>query len=54
MESALTAATVAAGLFFSLSFALLIEELIFGGLFRLFFTQRTTRPGTETQPGPKH
>lgn len=41
MNSALTVMTTVAGLLFSLSFAILLEELIFGGLFRLFFAART-------------
>lgn len=44
MESAITAAAAIAGLFFSLTCALLIEELIFGGMFRFFFAPRTGRP----------
>ena len=34
MHSAVTVLTLCAGLVFSLSCALLVEELIFGGLFR--------------------
>jgi hypothetical protein len=34
MENAVTVIAVCAGLVFSLSCALLVEELIFGGLFR--------------------
>lgn len=37
MQSAMTILTVVGGLVFSLSCALLVEELIFGGLFKLFF-----------------
>jgi hypothetical protein len=37
MQSAMTVLTVVAGLVFSVSCALLVEELIFGGLFKLFF-----------------
>lgn len=40
MESATTVAMVVAGLFFSLMCALLMEELIFGGMFRFFFAPR--------------
>ena len=40
MESATTVAMVLAGLFFSLACALLLEELIFGGMFRFFFAPR--------------
>jgi hypothetical protein len=44
MESVTTIGVVAAGLFFSVACALLLEELIFGGLFRFFFAPRTGRP----------
>ena len=40
MESATTVTMVLAGFFFSLVCALLMEELIFGGLFRFFFAPR--------------
>ena len=40
MQSAMTILTVVGGLAFSLSCALLVEELIFGGLFKLFFRTR--------------
>ena len=40
MESATTFGVALAGLFFSLMCALLLEELIFGGLFRFFFAPR--------------
>jgi hypothetical protein len=53
MESAKMAITIAAGLLFSLSCAVLIEELIFGGLFRLFFARRSERPKSNSQPGRK-
>ena len=43
MESATTAAVVIAGLFFSIMCALLMEELIFGGMFRLFFASQAAR-----------
>jgi hypothetical protein len=43
MENATTAAVILAGLFFSLMLALLMEELIFGGLFRFFFAPRAGR-----------
>ncbi len=41
MQSAMTILTVVGGLVFSVSCALLVEELIFGGLFRLFFQKKT-------------
>ncbi len=37
MQSAMTILTIVGGLLFSVSCALLVEELIFGGLFKLFF-----------------
>lgn len=40
MESAKTVITLAAALFFSFACAVLIEELVFGGLFRFFFAPR--------------
>jgi hypothetical protein len=40
MQSAMTFLTVVGGLVFSVSCALLVEELIFGGLFKLFFHVR--------------
>ena len=41
MQMAITFMAVVAGMVFSLSVALLAEELIFGQLFRLFFAHRT-------------
>ncbi len=40
MDSVLVMTTATAGLIFSVAMALLIEELVFGGLFRLFFGER--------------
>ncbi len=40
MQSAMTVLTVVGGLVFSVSCALLVEELIFGGLFKLFFQEK--------------
>jgi hypothetical protein len=40
METATTFGVALAALFFSLACALLLEELIFGGLFRCFFAPR--------------
>lgn len=37
MQAMITLMTVMAGMFFSLCLALLLEELLFGCLFRLFF-----------------
>ncbi len=49
MESATTITMVLAGLFFSLVIALLMEELVFGGLFWLFFGQRAGQRQRETK-----
>ncbi len=43
MQSAETVGVVLAGLFFSMMCALLLEELVFGGLFRFFFAARAER-----------
>ena len=43
MQLVITAIAAVAGLVFSVAIALLVEELIFGKVFRLFFT---------TQPQP--
>ncbi len=51
MESAKTVITLAAALFFSLACAVLIEELVFGGLFRLFFAPRPGHPRNEQNAG---
>lgn len=40
MENAITFLTVVAGLLFSVSCALLVEEVVFGGLIKLFFPQQ--------------
>jgi len=40
MQLAITAIAVIGGLVFSLAIAVLMEELIFGEIFRLFFAQR--------------
>jgi len=39
MQLVMTAIAVIAGMAFSLAIALLVEELIFGKVFRLFFAQ---------------
>lgn len=44
MQSAMTILTVVGGLVFSVSCALLVEELIFGGLFRFFFQRKSSMP----------
>lgn len=53
MENATTAAVVIAGLFFSLMCALLMEELIFGGMFRFFFAPRVERLQQKVNAGRK-
>ena len=40
MQMAMTALAVVAGLVFSLAIALLVEELVFGQIFRLFFARQ--------------
>lgn len=51
MGNATTAALAIAALFFSLVCALLMEELIFGGLFRFFFAPRTERAHAKAEAG---
>ena len=48
MQFAITAIAVIAGMVFSLAVALLVEEFIFGEVFRLFFATRTV-PVREVQ-----
>ena len=43
MQLAITAIAVVAGMIFSLSVAIFVEELIFGQVFRLFAAQQTAR-----------
>jgi hypothetical protein len=43
MQLAITAIAVIAGMVFSLALALLVEEFIFGGVFRLFFARQAVR-----------
>ena len=43
MQMAITFMAVVAGMVFSLSVALLAEELIFGQVFRLFFARQAVR-----------
>jgi len=43
MQMAITFMAVVAGMVFSLSLALLAEELIFGQLFRLFFVRQALK-----------
>jgi hypothetical protein len=39
MDTAITALTVVAGLVFSIAVGILVEEVIFGEIFRLFFSE---------------
>jgi hypothetical protein len=39
MDTAITAVTVVAGLIFSVAVGILVEEVIFGEIFRLFFAE---------------
>jgi hypothetical protein len=43
MQLAVTAIAVIAGMVFSLAIALLVEEFIFGEVFRLFFARQAAR-----------
>jgi hypothetical protein len=43
MELAITAMTVIAGMVFSLAIALLVEELIFGKVFRIIAIRQTAQ-----------
>jgi hypothetical protein len=43
MQLAITAMAVTAGMVFSLAIALLVEELIFGRVFRLVFVRRAVQ-----------
>jgi hypothetical protein len=47
MNSVLTLMTLAAGLLFSFSCAVLIEELVVGSFFRLFFATRPVENSRE-------
>ena len=46
MQMAITFMAVVAGLVFSLALALVAEELIFGQIFRLFFSREKLAPQT--------
>jgi hypothetical protein len=48
MQLVITAIAVVAGMVFSLAVALLVEEFIFGEVFRLFFARQAVRVKTET------
>lgn len=47
MQLAITAIAIIAGLVFSLAIALLVEELIFGKVFRLFFAPQAVEVKAE-------
>ena len=51
MQLVMTALAVTAGMVFSLAIALLVEELIFGKVLRVFFIRQTAqvKPGFERQ-----
>lgn len=51
MQSVVMVTTISGALIFSVALALLIEELIFGGLFRLFFGERLPlNAGAQARP----
>lgn len=48
MENAMTALTAVAGVSFSVAIALVVEEVVMGGMFRLMFARsraQMTKPG---------
>ena len=47
MQLAITAIAVIAGMVFSLAIALLVEEFIFGEVFRLFLSRQAVRVRAE-------
>ena len=47
MQLAITVMAIVAGMVFSLAIALLVEEFIFGEVFRLFFAQQAVRVKAE-------
>lgn len=51
MQMAVTFLTVVAGLIFSVAVAVVVEELIFGQVFRLFFTPVPLR--VKAEPGQR-
>ena len=51
MQFVITTIAVIAGMVFSLAVALLVEELIFGKVFRLFFAQQAL---ARVKSGQKH
>ena len=53
MQLAITAIAVIGGLLFSLAIALLTEELIFGQVFRLFFSRQAVPIANQVKAAPK-
>jgi hypothetical protein len=49
MQLAITAIAVIAGMVFSLAIALMVEEFIFGEVFRLFFARQVVRVKAESK-----
>jgi len=49
METAVTLMVVIAGMTFSLAFAILVEELIFGKVFGLFFAHAAMQAKSEQE-----
>ena len=48
MQFAITFMAVVAGLVFSIAIAIVVEELIFGQIFRLFFSSHSASPTRPT------
>ena len=53
MEQVVTMTTLTAALIFSVTLALLLEELIFGSLFRLFFGERPPLNAADAPAKPR-
>jgi hypothetical protein len=53
MQIVITFIAVVAGLIFSVAVALLAEELIFGQVFRLFFSEQNARQPVPVKTGEK-
>jgi hypothetical protein len=49
MQLAITAMAATAGMVFSLAVALVVEELIFGKVFRAFFTRQAVKVKSQTK-----
>jgi hypothetical protein len=54
MQMAITFMAVVAGMIFSLAVALLVEEFIFGQVFRLFFVRQSVRQAAPVKTGLKN